>query len=80
MEPWVEMLSDEGLRVASDGDLLCCACSDSDLARVMPQVRGTLLQSCTLQCCTFVGTNAHETVIKLHTPLADVGAIMVSMR
>ncbi len=32
-----------------------------------------------LQCCTFVGINGHETVIKQHTPLAVVCAITVSM-
>ncbi len=64
MEPGVEVLSDKGLRIASDGNLLCCAHSDSNLTRVMPQVRGTLLKGYMLQCCTFVEINGHETVIK----------------
>ncbi len=40
----------------------------------MPQVRGTPLKGYMLQCCTFVGINGHETVIKQHTPLVVVGA------
>lgn len=76
MEPGVEVLSDKGLRVASNGEL-CSACSDH--MTVMPQVTATLFKDYMLQCCTFVGINGHVSVINKRTPLEDVGTKMVSM-